>query len=151
MWPIEQCDDVFDRMSLITFFSSFCNLIGAAKILQRGWVRYRCDARLVTVMVDYCPTHGFSSVVTWSQTVLDGHVMILVAALSMAITSWPLPPNFTMMSLGKLSLSCPLDTTSKVSYFMTGLLSGQSRFIVSVPYPTNPSKDRLVGSRTETT
>jgi len=30
---------------LITFFSSFCNLIGAAKILQRGRVRYRRDAR----------------------------------------------------------------------------------------------------------
>jgi len=45
MWPTEQCEDVFDRMSLITFFSFFCNLIGAAKILQRGRVRYSRDAR----------------------------------------------------------------------------------------------------------
>jgi len=45
MWPTKQCDDVFAMMSLITFFSSFCNLIGAAKILQRGRVRYRRDAR----------------------------------------------------------------------------------------------------------
>lgn len=51
----------------------------------------------------------FSSVVT--DCFWIGHVMILlVAALNMAVTSWPLPPKFTMMSLGKLSLSCPLDT-----------------------------------------